>query len=492
MATPFGDLGYEGILENLAELEEAARKQEVVIAKLNERVLAQETLLIQKDQHIAELETQLAKAKKTSRNSSKPPSSDIVKPKKKGKGGKRKIGGQKGHPLHVREPFGDEDIQVTEHTLDACPDCDGELEAADTAPRVIQQIEIKETPVQIDEHRGVAYWCARCEKIHYAPLPKEVTKGGLIGPELTARIAYLKGVCHLSYASIVRYVDDLLGIPGKPFSTGLFVKVIQRASESLTAPYQDLEAQLALENLLNIDETGHKENGDRLWTWCFRAELFTFFHIAETRGSQVLFDLLGEEFSGVIGSDLFSAYRKFMKESHAVVQFCMAHLIRDVRFLTTLSDAATRRYGERLLEGLRALFRVIHRRDELTEKGFVRRLQEERGRLIALAKRAPGSREAQNMAKRFREYGEAYFTFITTPGLEPTNNLAEQAIRFVVIDRLITQGTRSERGRQWCERIWTTIATCAQQGRSAYAFLRDAIRAHFTGQPAPSLLPNNG
>ena len=68
--------------------------------------------------------------------------------------------------------------------------------------------------------------------------------------------------------------------------------------------------------------------------------------------------------------------------------------------------------------------------------------------------------------QRFREHGADYFRFITTPGVEPTNNLAEQAIRFVVIDRLITQGTRSERGHRWNERIWTAIATCTQQGRA--------------------------
>ena len=74
----------------------------------------------------------------------------------------------------------------------------------------------------------------------------------------------------------------------------------------------------------------------------------------------------------------------------------------------------------------------------------------------------PEAQETRNLAKRFRENGEAYFRFITTPGVDPTNNLAERAIRFVVIDRHITQGTRSEKGRRWCERIWTVLATCAQ------------------------------
>jgi len=69
-------------------------------------------------------------------------------------------------------------------------------------------------------------------------------------------------------------------------------------------------------------------------------------------------------------------------------------------------------------------------------------------------------------------------------------NLAEQAIRFVVIDRHITQGTRGETGQRWSERIWTVIATCTQQSRSVFSFLFETIVAHFQGETPPELLPN--
>ena len=92
------------------------------------------------------------------------------------------------------------------------------------------------------------------------------------------------------------------------------------------------------------------------------------------------------------------------------------------------------------------------------------------------------------MAKRFHDHGQAYFKFITTPGMDPTNNVAEQAIRFVVIDRHIKQGTRSIKGRKANERLWTVIATCALQGRSAYNFILKAVEAYFYDKPSPSLL----
>ena len=73
--------------------------------------------------------------------------------------------------------------------------------------------------------------------------------------------------------------------------------------------------------------------------------------------------------------------------------------------------------------------------------------------------------------------------------MEPTSNLAEQAIRFMVIDRCITHGTRSATGRRWNERIWTTIATLTQQSRSILAYLRDALHANLNNWPVPLLLP---
>ncbi len=183
------------------------------------------------------------------------------------------------------------------------------------------------------------------------------------------------------------------------------------------------------------------------------------------------------------------------------LQFCLAHLIRDVKFLRTL-DSRTSKYGARLLGRLRALFRVIHRREKMRPERFEGALQRERKEIVRVATHPPWTREARNMAQRFRQHGDAYFRFITTPGVEPTNNLAEQALRFVVIQRRMTQGTRGPAGRAWCERIWTAVATCRQpfdvaqgrelaerQGRSVFEFLHHALDAHLTGQPAPSLLP---
>jgi len=471
-------------LRRIAELEAEA-------AQLNAQAVELKAQAVELKAQVARLAEQVAKLSKNSSNSSKPPSSDMVKPPKppipQGRR-KRRIGGQPGHSRHERQAFSAEQIdELRPYRLDCCPDCGGKLKRLKNRGRVIQQVEIVCQPVEIVEHRADGYWCVRCQKIHEAPLPAEVVKGGLIGPNLTALVAYLKGVCHASFSTVRKFLRDVVGVT---ISRGQLAKVIQKVNAALAGPYQTLLDSLPVQRRLNVDETGHKDNGKRWWTWCFRAELFTLFKIEPSRGSQVLLRVLGEEFNGVLGCDYFSAYRKYLDQCSIAVQFCLAHLIREVKFLLTLPARVTRNYGERLLDKLRQLFRVIHRREEMTPEQFQRALERCRKAVLKVGRRAPQGRETRNLAARFRKHGEAYFRFITTPGVEPTNNLAEQAMRFVVIDRRVTQGTRSEAGRQWNERIWTTIATLTQQGRGILAYLRDATRAYLNNQPIPALLPS--
>jgi transposase len=447
--------------------------------------------LAQALERITQLEQQLAVARKDSSTSSEPPSSDLVKPPKQPRedGQKRKRGGQPGHKQHLRCEFPPEAIdEVVPYTLDCCPDCGGKLRLFERPADVLQQVEITATPTIVTEHQALAYWCRRCRKLHCTSMPETVEKAGLFGPRLTALVAFMKGVCHASFSTIRKFLRDVVGVTA---SRGYLVKVIAKASASLAGAYDELYERLPDEAALNVDETGHKENREKFWTRCFRAQCYTLFHIDKSRGSDVLVEVLGTEFNGVLGCDYFSAYRKYMRKFNVLVQFCMAHLIRDVKFLLTLPGPEDQWYGERLRGALRELFAVIHRRELTTPTGFRKALEAARAQVLkAATTRVPDTKHAQNLAKRFRKHGEAYFRFVTTPGIEPTNNLAEQAIRFVVIDRHITQGTQSEKGRRWCERIWTVIATCAQQGREVFQFLLDSVQAHLSGAAPPSLLPS--
>ena len=139
----------------------------------------------------------------------------------------------------------------------------------------------------------------------------------------------------------------------------------------------------------------------------------------------------------------------------------------------------------------------------MSDDGFHRSMLTHRDRFLELVRKPPESKEAANLAARFRvipfqpedsdqvqsyNLSEDYFRFMFADGLEPTNNHSEQQIRHCVIDRRITQGTRGELGQRYHERMWTAIATCAKQNRSFFAFLHHSLVAKANLQPTPSLL----
>lgn len=470
---------------------EGAAKPCASCQRLQAQLEQQRVLLEQLQATVARLQEQLAAARKDSSTSSKPPSSDIVKPPPPAPPpgqDRRQRGAQPGHPKHERALFPPERVEhFVEHTLAGCPCCGGPLRRNSGLALVVQQVDVAPAKLTVQQHTCPEYWCVRCAKAYKAELPTPIARGGLVGPRLTTLIAYLKGFCHASFSTIRKFLRDVVQVT---LSRGQLAKVIGKVSQALQEPYQELLAALPAEAVLNVDETGHKDNGQRMWTWCFRASLYTLFKIDPQRSADVLIEVLGAEFDGVLGCDCFSAYRRYMREFNVVLQFCLAHLIRDVKFLLTLPGKAEQAYGQRLRDALKALFGVIHQRAQFAAAEFQRRLQAARAVVLHAGRHdVPTSRHAQNLARRLQTYGASYFTFVTTPGVEPTNNLAEQAIRFVVIDRLITQGTRSEAGRRWSERIWTVMATCAQQGRSVFDYLGEAIQGFFRGEAAPSLLP---
>ena len=321
-----------------------------------------------------------------------------------------------------------------------------------------------------------------------AELASGLREAGLIGPRLQALIGFLKGACGMSLGVMRRFFRDVLGVQ---LSKGYLAKLLNRISGCLADPWDELARLLPDQARVNVDETGHKNNGKRFWTWVFRSEMFTLFRISPSRGSDVLLEMLGTEFNGLLGCDYFSAYRKYMRLNENVqVQFCLAHLIRDVKFLTTHPNPKNRKHGELLLNYLRKLFGIIHRRDEYpTESGFRKALGRVRDDIVWDATaHAPESKEALALADRFCEFIENYFLFITNPDIDPTNNVAEQAFRFVAIQRRITQGTRGIAGQLWSQRIWSVVATCQQRRTSAFHYLTKAISAFLSHQSVPSLL----
>ena len=437
-------------------------------------------------EYIKLLEEKIARLGKNSNNSSKPPSSDIVKPLKvvRRRGKKRKRGGQHGHRKFLRQPFEHEQIdKVVEYEFKD-EDAEG-LKPLDEW-FVIQQIEMPEKMYKVVEHRCRKYLDPVTGKIHIAPMPDEIRKGGLLGADVTTAIAFMKGGCHMSYTTIQKFFNELFELD---ISRGMLCKAAQKVSNALKPAYDQLAQSLPHESHVGVDETGHHDEGKLHWTWCFDTSDYSLFRIDASRGSKVLEKMLGKDFAGIVCADYWGAYRKYARLFEVPVQYCMAHLIREVRFLAEHSVKKLSRWGNNLLEWLKKLFATLHRRDRLTAEGFIRSMEKIRDDFLRRMRRPPDHPLAKKLARRFRgRAAENYFRFLTEPEVEPTNNGTERQIRPVVIDRRITQGTRGQTGMRWCERIWTTIATCKKQERNVFDFIHNSIIAHWSKQKYPSLI----
>ena len=296
-------------------------------------------------------------------------------------------------------------------------------------------------------------------------------------------------------------MEDVLQVP---VSRGYLAKLCTGTiSASLADSYDEVAGAIPRQEQLGSDETSIKDNGKRHWIWCITAATFSVFHISASRSREELEILVGPEFSGYLNFDYFSANCSFAWNFWIKAQYCWAHLIRDIRFLEKHPDKKTKTWAEQLLDRSRRMFSAWHRRDEMTAEGFHRSMLTHRDRFLDLVRNPPSTKEATNLAARFAmvDYVDAessetgqydlsqdYFRFMFVEGVEPTNNHSEQQIRHCVIDRRITQGTRSVAGQRYHERMWTAIATCKKQNLNFFSFLTESITAQLLNQPTPSLL----
>jgi len=474
---------FQEALEGLSkrELIEIILEQRAQIKELRKR-------LEQLEGEFARTREELAKARKDSSNSSKPPSSDIVKPpKEKKSNGPGKQGGQRGHRGVNRTPFGPDQIDRIQelHPVGGCPHGhDVRLEAI-SEPKIQQVVKLREDPIEIIEYRRYGCRCPICAEVVWAELPPGVVEGQLFDWRLQALIAYMKGALHASYSNLQAFCRDVLGIE---VARSHLCNTIARVNEALAAPHEELQEHIPTEPVLNIDESGWKDRGVKYWIWIFCTPLITFFHIAKSRGAKVLEEILGDTYGGTIVSDFLSTYISY---ANLLQQFCLAHLIRDIKFLTTLPGAIDKRFGRLLLIAFKRLFHCWHLRKKIPKDRFDRIMFRIKDRVLSLAAQyACGERsKSRTLARRLVKHGDAIFRFLFYPNIPPTNNAAERGLRTPVIDRRITQGSRSLMGRQWNARIWTVLDTCRKQGRSAWQFLQDALSAHYSHTPTPSLLP---
>jgi transposase len=463
--------------EILAALPAAARvhirQLEAFAAQLANQVVALSA-------RVAELE---ATAARDSSNSSRPPSSDGPRHKRgvpRGPGQRRR-GAQPGHTKHERTILPPD--RVIDHRPSQCHRCGSPLPGDDPDPLVDQVIELPEVMRHVTHHRRHSLNCPQCRARTTAGRAPEATHG--FGPRLQAATAYLGGVGRLGKRAIGVLIGDLFGIP---MALGSVSKLEARTGESLM-PIHD-EALGHTRGLdANVDETGWKQGPRRAWLWVAVTRSVTVFLIRSRRNRAAFADLVGPS-PGVLTTDRFAVYAHLASGRR---QVCWAHLRRDFQAMIDRGGRGSA-IGEDLLmyaDILAERWREV--REGVGSRGWFGReilpwLREEVGQLLADGSRC-GCAKTARVCLELMTIEASLWTFASRPGVEPTNNAAERAVRHAVCWRKTSYGTDSERGSRFVERILSVVASCRSQGRGVMEFLMRAITAHQNRTPRPSLLP---
>ena len=474
-------------------------------------VLAQQQEIEQLRSQLTALATELASLRerigRSSRNSSKPPSSDGpgFKPpeRERRKGSSRKRGGQPGHPGSGPELLPIERVdEVVDHHPDACRRCGTLLAGEDPDALRHQVIEIPPiTPVVI-EHRLHRLVCPCCSTSTCAPLPADVDVSRY-GPRLSSLIALLSAAFPLSISRSQALLQQVLGVE---LSRASIIRSLQRVSAALEQPTTAAHRALQQQPVVYVDETGaptgnadgRNPTGRRGWLWVAMSPVVTVFLQGLSRSAAAATELLGHGFGGIVVSDRFSAYNHLPTQQR---QLCWAHLIRD---LTAISErsGANAVFGTQLLGLQRQLFEQWHRyragtiswpalqhSSQPIRLAFEATLQQVVDLGVQRGERTPWASTVRTCQKLLK-VADALWTFLDIEGIEPTNNAAERALRPAVIQRKVSHGVQSANGAICRARLLTVTTTLRQQGRDVWQFLEQAWIAHHHGGVMPSLLPD--
>jgi transposase len=493
------------------ELQQQVERQQREIEKLRKQVAERdqqiadaEKQIVDAEKQIAHLERQLAARKKNSTNSSKPPSSDGLagaqrrrcsSRKKSG----RKPGGQPGHMGQERQRV--ENPDRTEEVLPVqCKHCGTALPQApeerqttgDVFRRQIVDLPEVILPV-VTEYQYPKLVCPCCQKGTRAELLSEHLHQ--IGERLTALVGYLISARKMTRRDVRAALQDLFGVD---ISVGSVQKAWEETADAVEAPYTELEEALPSEPVLNGDETGSRTNGDKRWVWVLCSSWFVFYHIACSRGVEVLVQLLGEAFAGILCSDRCPTYLSYHR---GLAQFCWAHLQRTLKGIAEYASTADAvHFARDMLSALGRLFALWYQfRGEseaagrlLSRTELIQQSVPIQKRICRLAEKYLDSedREVCNLARALFVHWDKLFTFLEHEGVEPTNNVSERALRLFVLIRKITYGNRSAKGEIALARLLTVTQTCKLQQRPLLSYLLTAVHCHRRRQPVPSLRPH--
>ncbi len=458
-------------------------EQLAALVAAQERTIAQlQARIVEQDAEIAELKRQLGAS---SRNSSKPPSSDGPdKPASKSLRGRseRKPGGQPGREGRTLRQVERPD-EVVVHEPGACTGCGGTLTGEDRPAGVLrrQVFDIPKSTVRVVEHRLLARRCV-CGTVTQAPAPAGVSAPAQYGPHAAAIAVYLVLGQHLPVARTAALLAELFGTP---MSVGTVAAWTSRAAAGLEPFTAAARRALGGAELVHLDETGLRVAGRLHWLHVASSARFTGLFCHRRRGKEAI-DAAGvlPGFTGIAVHDAFTSYSRYPTVTHAL---CNAHLLRELIAVVDHHDAhppsgadtpAGWCWAAQVIDALLAL-KAITGTGALPGPDVLatsRRLIVSAALIGASARGGPPGavgRRHRALARRIRRRLDEYLRFASDLRVPFDNNLAERDIRMAKIKQKVSGCLRTLAGAQDFAAMRSYLPTAAKHGRRPFDVLTE-------------------
>lgn len=408
----------------------------------------------------------------------------------KRKGEKKRPGRKPGHEAAQR-PMPDHIDREEPRTKEACNNgCPGHLDPTGETREVVVE-HVVPARVEVEKNILFEYVCKCCGEVQWSELPPEYGPEPppgqpLLGPGVLSMALGLRYDMGLSFHRIARYFERHVGLKLTPSAV---YQMIERAADRTSTVADEILERAQMSVWLNMDETTHWEDGDKLWAWIMANLDLSYFHIDKSRGHEVIEKLLcemGEDgkvvapYEGTVVSDFMGAYRTCEWMVH---QWCWVHLLRDAdKALELAPDDRIRRFRDRLHDIYREALVAQQTQDEGKKRGIRIRL----GRLVADADLGGHPDVARLQGRAYLEF-HGLLHFLSEPDTPAHNNGGELAARALVLFRKVVFGTRSERGTEVHAHFMSLSQTARKQGIDLGDFVTQAIAAHMSGAPPPSI-----
>ena len=453
------------------------------IAELEAELVREHTIIQRLQKQLERLQAEVEELKRAGKRQAAPFARRklVEHPKRPGrKAGQGKFS-RRGRPTHRQVD------QTKKARLNGCPECGGRLRDIHQHEQYVTDIP---KTIRLITTRYVTYsgYCVDCRKRVRSRHPEQTSQatgaaGVMVGPRAKALAADAKHRLGCSYGKVSELLNDAFGMQ---VSRSGWCQADQRLAEKAQPVYEELIEAMQHSSVVHADETGWRIGILSAWLWVFTNQEITVYAIRDNRSSDVVVEILGKQFQGILASDCFLAYDdKRLKDW--LKQKCLSHLLKDLKEMEENKTGRAVRFAQQLTAVLQEALKLKAEKLSLDPDIFVQRAQALETQLDTLISRQRNLKDRDNLrfARRLRKHRPHLLRFLYVDNLDATNNLAERQIRPSVIIRKTNGCNRSKGGAETHSVLTSVLVTCRQHNIPILDYM---VSLQQFGETPPSLI----